>query len=99
MLLFVGRNMAIIKVEEPMNLTIEQVTAIKDGEPVRVTLAEVGTACVVVRADVYDHSTTRPHNDTELSPRELYHFVDGVMAEEDAGDPTLADYQIYRRKP
>ena len=82
-----------------MHLTSEQVTSIKEGEPVRLTPDEIGTACVVVRADVYDRVKTLIYDDSDVSPRELYHFVDGVMAEDDADDPTLAEYQNYRRQP
>jgi hypothetical protein len=37
------------------------------------------------------------YDDDEFSPREAYPWVDRVMAECDANDPTLESYQIYRR--
>ncbi len=36
-----------------MNLTSEQVQAIREGEPVSVVLPEVGQECVVLRKDVF----------------------------------------------
>jgi hypothetical protein len=37
-----------------MNLTAEQVEAIKEGETVTISPPEVGEECVVLRADVYE---------------------------------------------
>lgn len=37
-----------------MNLTVEQIEAIRSGAAIYLHADEVGTDCVVVRADVYD---------------------------------------------
>ena len=55
-----------------MNLTVEQVAAIKGGKPVTVTAPEVGADCVVVRADVYAQSQKCLFDDSEADPREHY---------------------------
>ena len=34
----------------------------------------------------------------ELDPREAYPFVDEVMREDDANDPTLESYQSYAKR-
>jgi len=82
-----------------MNLTAEQVEAIRDGEPVTLSPPDVGTECVVLRADMFARVRNLIYDDSEHSPREAYSFVDRVMAEDDADDATLADYQHYRRQP
>ena len=46
-----------------------------------------------VRRDVYDRTTRIPYDDSEMNPAEAYPFVDEVMADDDADDPTLAYYQ------
>jgi hypothetical protein len=37
-----------------MNLTAEQVDALKHGDPVRICPTEVGEDCVMLRADVFE---------------------------------------------
>lgn len=41
-----------------MDLTTEQVAAVKNGEAVRLPVRAIGVECVVIRADVFD----RLHN-------------------------------------
>jgi hypothetical protein len=53
-----------------MNLTEAQVEAVKLGEPVRVVAPEVGSECVVVRADVFDRLRNLLYDDAPLSPDE-----------------------------
>ena len=67
------------------------------GAPVRILDQATKTEYVVVRADVYDRIKDTSYDDGEFSPREAYPLVDRVMAEDDAGDPTLDSYQTYRR--
>ena len=37
-----------------MHLTTEQIEAVKNGEPIRCSLPEVGEEVVIVRSDTYD---------------------------------------------
>lgn len=52
-----------------MQLTAEQVSAVKLGSPVRVTAPEIGAECVLVRADVYDR--VRSVVEDDLSPPQV----------------------------
>ena len=47
---------------------------------------------ILVRADVFEQMRGTAE---EFDPRGTYAFVDGVMREDDARDPTLAGYQQY----
>lgn len=75
-----------------MNLSSEQVEAIREGEPVRVTSDEVGTVCVVLRADVYDRVKNLIYDDSEMDPREAYPAV--LRAWDEEGCPE--DAELYR---
>jgi len=79
-----------------MNLTNDQVQAVKGGEAVPVLPAEVGEECVLVRKDVYQRITHLPDG-SELNPARLYSMVGHIMAEDDANDPSLESYQKYKR--
>jgi hypothetical protein len=78
-----------------MTLSRDQILAVKQGEPVRVTAPEIGGECVVLRADVYDRVRTR--FDDELSANQVGVVVSQNMREYDADDPLLDSYQQYRR--
>jgi hypothetical protein len=39
-----------------MTLTIKEIDAIRNGEPVRTCVPEVGADCIVVRADVFERA-------------------------------------------
>jgi hypothetical protein len=49
---------------------------------------------VLLRADLYDQMTGGAD---DFDPRETYPFVDQVMREDDADDPTLDGYQDLSR--
>jgi hypothetical protein len=53
-----------------MDLTEAQLQAVKLGEPVRVLAPEVGSECVVVRADVFDRLRNLLYDDSPLSSAE-----------------------------
>lgn len=53
-----------------MDLTESQLQAVKLGEPVRVLAPEVGSECVVVRADVFDRLKNILYDDTPFSAGE-----------------------------
>jgi len=74
-------------------LTDDQRQALEEqgGSPVYIADAKTNMNYVLVRADVYERF--KAVFEEEFNPRETYHFVDRVMADDDANDPTLADYQ------
>ncbi|MDB5385833.1 MAG: hypothetical protein JWM11_1479 [Planctomycetaceae bacterium] len=73
-----------------MNLTIEQIEAVKDGELVRIADSEIGFDCVVLRADVYERVKTRAADCSD--PRETYAAVLKVL---DANDESTDQYLEY----
>jgi hypothetical protein len=80
-----------------MQLTQEQLQAVRSGEPITVSDPEIGPECVLVRADVFSRVKDLLYDDADFSPREGYPLVDRVMAEDDADDPALESYQSYRQ--
>jgi hypothetical protein len=50
----VKRLMIILRENQLMNLTPEQIDAVKQGASVRVLSPEIGAECVVIRRDVYE---------------------------------------------
>ncbi len=81
----------------PLNLTNEQVQAIREGKPVRIVPPEVGEECVVLRKDAYEKIKHLFYDDSEPDPARLYSFASVIMAEDDANDPALDSYQKYKR--
>jgi len=79
-----------------MVFTADQLKALDQGRAVPVHIDQ--RDCVVVRRDVYDRTTRIPYDDSEMNPAEAYPFVDEVMADDDADDPTLAYYQGESRR-
>lgn len=53
-----------------MDLTESQLHAVKNGQPVRINAPEVGSECIVVRADVFDRLKSVLYDDSPLSKRE-----------------------------
>ncbi len=80
-----------------MNLTNEQVQAIREGSHVRVVPPEVGEECVVLRSDAYERIKGLVYDDSEADPAGFYPLVNAIMAEDDANDPALDSYQKYKR--
>ncbi len=74
-----------------MNLTSEQVLAIREGEPISLVPPEVGEACVLLRKDVYEKvkNTTADDLPTSLVVSRLMVAV--------AGEEDLESYQQYKR--
>lgn len=75
-----------------MELTNEQVQAVRDGQPVPVVPPEVGEACVLVRKDVYEQ-VQRSASGDDL-PSSL--AISRMMAEA-TDDEGLEYYQQYKR--
>jgi hypothetical protein len=80
-----------------MNLTSEQIQAIRDGAHVAIVPPEVGEECIVLRRDAYEKMKHLLYDDSETDPAEFYPLVSAIMAEDDAGDPALESYQKYKR--
>ena len=74
-----------------MNLTSEQVLAIRGGEPISLVPPEVGEACVLLRKDVYEKvkNTTADDLPSSLAVSRLMVAV--------AGEEDLESYQQYKR--
>ena len=77
-----------------MTLSTEQIEAVKHGQPVRVSSTEIGSDCVVLRADIYEK--LQGVLDEGLSTREVAALIEANMKEDDADDPLLESYQHYR---
>ncbi|MGA2619282.1 MAG: hypothetical protein ABSF26_16865 [Thermoguttaceae bacterium] len=74
-----------------MNLTNEQVQAIRDGEPVPIVPPEVGEECIVVRRDVYQRVREFAKDDLPTS-RAIGNLIRATLE-----DDEFDDYQEYRR--
>ena len=66
--------------------------------PVYVVDADTNAPYVLMRADQFETLKTL-FSEEEFDPREAYPFVDRVMAEDDAHDPTLESYQNLPKRP
>jgi hypothetical protein len=80
-----------------MDLTSEQIQAIREGAHVAVVPPEVGEECVVLRRDAFEKIKNPIYDDSEADPARLYPVVSAIMAEDDANDPALESYQKYKR--
>jgi len=77
-----------------MNLTAEQIVAVKKGCPVRLHSPEIGEEVVLIRSEVYDRANLVIHG--PLPANVVTQLVDETMAEYDSDDPLLDSYQKYR---
>ena len=68
-----------------------QALDVRGGSPIYVLDGVTNTRYVLLRAELYERFMAV--FEEEFDPRETYPFVDRVMAEDDANDPTLASYQ------
>jgi len=75
-----------------MELTNEQVQAIREGEPVPVVPPEVGEECILLRRDVYE-SVKQAVGDDLPSSRAISQMMQAVAGVED-----LDFYQQYKRE-
>lgn len=80
-----------------MDLTSEQVHALREGSPVSIVPPEVGEECVVLRKDAYERIKRLLYEDGDPDPARFYPLVSAIMAEDDADDPALESYQKYKR--
>jgi len=77
-----------------MNLSSDQIQALKEGEPVQVVPPEVGQECVLLRRDVYDR-IAHLLDDAPLSDEELTRL--GWESGRQLGwdTPEMAQYDTY----
>jgi len=79
---------------QSVDLTAEQWSALERGQEVRVTNSTSSLECVVIRADVYDRvKALLP----DFDPKETYPAVDEVVRE-DWSDPIMAEYDDYESR-
>jgi hypothetical protein len=76
-----------------MTLTTAQIEALRLGQPVMLSLPEVGRECVLIRGDVYDCLTKPLETDADFDPVAGYPLTNDVMAEDGANDPWLESYR------
>jgi hypothetical protein len=76
-----------------IELTEAQRQDIQQGHPVRVAAPEIGTDCVVLRADVYDRLRSVLADDEEPDMRSVARLIERNMREDDTNDPLLESYQ------
>lgn len=78
-----------------VNLTGEQLQAVKDGAAVRLRVPALAMECVVVRSDLYERVRTVVNDD--VREVEVAALVESSMRKYDEGDPLLESYQKYRQ--
>ena len=76
-----------------MNLTSQQVEAVRQGEPIPLVPPEVGEECVLLRRDVYEHVTHALEDDLPSS------LAVSRMMQAAADDENFESYQQYKRQP
>lgn len=76
-----------------MDLTSEQIQAIRDGEPVSVVLPEVGEECVVMRKDVFERVVKAATEDDLPSSLAISRIVAAISDDDD-----FEGYQKYKSK-
>lgn len=76
-----------------IELTQEQQQSILRGKPVRVTAPELGTDCVVLRADVYERLQSVLEAEEGIDIRAVALLIERNMRADDENDPLLESYQ------
>ena len=75
-----------------IQLTEVQRKVIQQGNPIRVSVPEIGKDCVVILADAFDDMRNLPQDDGPTM-QEVAALIERNMSEDDANDPLLASYQ------
>jgi RNA polymerase sigma-70 factor, ECF subfamily len=74
------------KLSDDLRQAIEK----EGGSPVYLADAATNTHCVLMRAEQYERvRAIFEHDDRDFDPREAYPFIEQVMREDDADDPTF----------
>ena len=80
-------------------LSEEQRKDVAQGKPVRVPAPEIGTDCIVVRADVYERLRSLLEEDEGVDMRAVALLIARNMSNDDAADPLLESYQDSGSQP
>jgi hypothetical protein len=83
-----------------LHLTDAQRQAIEEhgGTPIPFVDASTNARYVLLRADQFEKVRSL-FEEEDFDPREVYPFIDKVMQEDDALDPTLESYQDSPGRP
>jgi hypothetical protein len=81
----------LVVLEVPMNLTTEQVQAVREGEPVPILPPEVGQEWILLRRDVYER-VREPIDDGLRTSRAIAGLVRATLE-----DDQFDDYRDCRR--
>lgn len=76
-----------------MILNQEELQAVQEGRHVPIVLGS--TECVVIRKDIFERLQSLLGDDLDADA--VCSHMEQVMAEDDANDPLLESYQIYKR--
>lgn len=76
-----------------IELSEEQRQNVLQGNPVRLAMPDLGTDCVVMRADVYERLRSVLEEDDGPDMRTLALLIEHNMREDDANDTLLESYQ------
>ena len=80
-------------------LTDLQRQSIRQGDPVRLQHPEIGTDCIIMRADVYERLRSLLQDEDGPDMRTVARLIEHNMREDDANDPLLESYQDSRSQP
>jgi hypothetical protein len=85
------------KLSDELRLTLEQ----EGCTPVHLVDSTTNTGYMIMRADQYEKvKSVFEREDRDFEPSEAYPFVDEVMQEDDANDPTLeSDQSLSKHRP
>jgi hypothetical protein len=78
-----------------IELTEQQQQELRQGGLVRVHPSEVGSECVIIRADVYERLRSAPDDDLP-DMQAVGKLIEHNMREDDENDPLLDSYQQER---
>lgn len=79
-----------------LNLTGEQLQAVKEGAALRLPVPQLAMECVVVRSDIYARVQSVVADD--VPEYAVAALVEAGMREYDDHDPLLESYQTYRQE-
>jgi hypothetical protein len=78
-----------------IELTEQQLQEVRKNQPTRMIDPETHQRYILLRQEVYDKLAGLLGDDTVFATADL---LDKIMAEDDANDPYLADYQLITRE-
>jgi hypothetical protein len=85
----------ITQLSDDLRQAIEQ----EGDSPIHLVDATTNVHYVLLRADQYERvKAILEREEDDFDPREAYPFIDDVMREDDADDPTLESYQSYVKR-